>query len=187
MSPFGPPRQFKTRISEDDLQAFLSLAIDRNRFFQISGPQLQETVGIVTDDAPTTSIRIRADGLDHEVAMAALSEAAARRPDVRQLQQLHAIYLHLLRLMNVTVAGGEAGLERALEIINAQLARERPGQRPLGVQDLELAHPMADDGVRLRFVRTDRTSTAATSSRLLVEMDRPAKGSPVVRVNSLPN
>ena len=187
VSPFGPPKQFRTRMGGSDLQDFLNFAIDRNRFFEINGQHLQKTVGIVTDDAPTTSIRIRADGTDHEVDMVALSEAAERRPDVVQLQQLHAIYLHLMRLMNVTVAGGEAELERALQIINAQLAREKPGQPPLSVQELELAHPIADDGVRLRFLRTERTSIVAPSSRLLVEMDRPVNGPPTVRVKSLPN
>ena len=100
--------RIETRITKDDLQALLQLAIDTNDFFRINAAEIEQSIdaklkreneelkakgiqkvgprGIA--DAATTVVRIHADGKEHEVQYYALDIQARNDERLTRLQNI---------------------------------------------------------------------------------------------------
>ena len=178
----GFPRRFDTLLPPGELVALQRFILEQQRFAEIDGPALAQQVGSVADDAAIVVIRVNTDEGPHQVALEALPDAAVLRPGIEPLQRLHAIYQALMRLVHVTIIGGEAALAAAVAEVNAVLAREHPQAQPLGVDHLLEAHAVADGGVRLSLLRVDPPADGQPGLRWYAEMHRPAIGQAQVRI-----
>jgi len=100
----------ETRVTKDDLQALLQLALDTNDFFKIDAAKIKQAlaaklkkqneklkdqgiieIGLDDDaiaDAATTVVRIQADGKDHEVQYYALDMRAQADERLARLQRI---------------------------------------------------------------------------------------------------
>jgi hypothetical protein len=125
--------RIETKITKDDLQALLRMAIDTNDFFKINAAEIEQSLdaklkreneklaakGIAKvgprgiSDAATTAVRIHADGKDHEVQYYALDMHA--RDDER-----------LTRLQNIATR---------LRVLEQKLRAEAPAAAPPGKAD----------------------------------------------------
>jgi hypothetical protein len=178
----GVVRSFDARLTPAELAELRGFILEQQRFASIDGPVLARQVGSVTDDGATIVISVATAGGVHRVALEALPDAAALRPGIEPLQRLHAVYQRLMRLVHVTVVGGDAALEAAVVAVNAVLAREHPGAQPLGGEHLLEAHALPDGGVRLSLLRVDAPAAGQPGLRWYAEVQRPASGQPQVRI-----
>ena len=178
----GVVRPFDAQLTPAELAELRTFILEQQRFASIDGPALARQVGSVTDDAATVVISVATAGGVHRVALEALPDAAALRPGIEPLQRLHAVYQRLMRLVHVTIVGGDDALEAAVAAVNAVLAREHPGAQPLGGQHLLEAHALPDGGVRLSLLRVDAPAAGQPGLRWYAEVQRPASGQPQVRI-----
>ena len=116
--------RIETRITKDDLQALLQLAIDTNDFFKINAAEIEQSIaakvkreneklaaqGVVMVgpsaicDAATTVVRIHADGKDHEVQYYALDMQARNDERLTRLQNIATRLRELARKLRAEAA-----------------------------------------------------------------------------------
>lgn len=107
--PFGFKPNIETKLTPKELQDLLRFALVENDFFGFDSAKVSAAVkaeqakkgviGPVIADAPTTVIRIHANGKEHEARYYALGSAADSYPTVKQLRQLRNIEQRLHALM----------------------------------------------------------------------------------------
>ncbi|MCX6874937.1 MAG: hypothetical protein NTW21_14190 [Verrucomicrobia bacterium] len=116
--------RIKTRVTKDDLQALLQLAIDTNDFFKLDAAEIKHSLdvklkheneqlkdqGIISIgpdgicDAATTVVRIQADGKDHEVQYYALDMQAQADERLARLQTIATRLTELERKLRAEAA-----------------------------------------------------------------------------------
>ena len=116
--------RIEARITKDDLQSLLRLAIDTNDFFEINAAEIEKSIaakvkreneklagqGIamgpnaIMDDA-TTIVRIHADGKDHEVRLYGLRRKSRFLRNDERLTQLQNIVTRLEEVQRTLRAG----------------------------------------------------------------------------------
>ncbi|MBY0524295.1 MAG: sigma-70 family RNA polymerase sigma factor [Gemmataceae bacterium] len=162
-NPHGDSRRLEMKLTSAELQDLLRFAVRDNDFFRCDSDKIAAALKseaarkgrpINFRDAPTTTLRIQANGREHEVRCQALTEGLARQfPEVKEVGQLRAIQHRLERLVTLIQAGGPEGVALAVAAANQQLATQFPDAPPFTAADLQSAQQRPDGRIDLVLER----------------------------------
>jgi RNA polymerase sigma factor (sigma-70 family) len=193
-NPQGDSRRLEMKLSRSELEDLLRFAVRQNEILACDTDKLDEAIRAEAArrgfpagfrDAPTTTFRIRADGRDHEVHCAALSESLARQfADVPEVGRLRNLQQRLERLVTLMHAGGKEGVATSVKAANDQLRRQFPEAPPLTAADLQSAHQQADGRTELTFERRGVAADRDPFSFVYVRIDRPVQGEALITVRA---
>lgn len=140
--------QAKDRLSQDELQELLAFIVNEQEFFEFDIKEVDKAVEaekqrtgqfFAIADAPTTHIRVKTAERELEASYYALGFIVNQFKEIKALNQLHAVEERLNQLHSRTWAGGAEGVERFLELANAELKRQHPDVKPLTADELQYA------------------------------------------------
>lgn len=165
-------RAYSGRISQDELQQILDLAIRQERFFDFDEHAAHAKRASLPGNAPTlpehlstTVITLNADGRNKTVSQFGLGHA---RP-IEDTGRLLAIRTRLEQVMSVVKLGGETEAGRWLALANAELHSRQPDARPLALIDLRSATVHADGSAYVRFARADAQQHTSVSVSIAID------------------
>jgi hypothetical protein len=169
------------RLTAEQLAALLDDAVVRPRLERIDSRRLHGEVqaacraaGLTPEiaGAATTIVRFRSQETDREARCAALSVAAARFPDLTDVQQLFHAQLRLQNVAAVARVGGEVASRRLAEIANQSLRRLHPDAVPMTPRDLSMVRELATGS---RYVQFYRRSEPRTQELLVSIFETPGE------------
>jgi len=108
IDPFGQLKTVETKISSENLLAFLTFALEENNFFALDTASLERAIPDEAKrgklptlvDAPTTVVTIRTADRVHEVRCYAPEYYAEQLPGLKAVQHYQAIHQRLVRYMD---------------------------------------------------------------------------------------
>ncbi len=179
----GGDAHLTDRLSPDELQELLRFALDERRLLAFDAERVaaqiarHDDVLVLVEDAATTVVAVDLPGHRGEARFDALDLFAREHPDVRALQDLHAVSRRLQGLMFAVQAGGRASMDRLLAAANAKLVAREPQLAPLGLADVTHVGRAQDGTMTVRLVRR-----LEEDRHLVVTVTAPAEGQPSVEV-----
>ena len=197
-NPWGQQKRMEVKLEKAQVQALLWFALEKNKFFDLDAAKLKGEVmeaqqkkgglGFAIADAATTTIRIHANGKEHEVQYYALGMAANQWPQVKGLASLHAIEKKLNQVRSEIYAGGPAGVAERLKLANAELKAKHPDAAPLTANDLQTAWQLANGQTTVAFMRqSEADGKITTINAQVAEAEKgPAKVTVNVNVRETP-
>lgn len=182
-------RAYSGRISQDELQQILDLAIRQQQFFAFDERAVQAKLASLPGSAPTlpehlstTVITVNADGKRKTVSQFGLGHAR----HIEDTDRLLAIRERLEQVMSVVKLGGEAEAGRWLALANAELESRQPGADPLALIDLRSATVHGDGSAYVRFAHVDAQQRKSLSVSISIN-ERGQSSIAVARDDLLPS
>lgn len=194
---YGTSRDIKGKISQEELQAILRLAIEDNKFFSHDNAKIKKRIDEIEKtrqipkiaDAPVSAFEIRLADRNHEASQYALGFAVTAYPEIEELKRLTKFQERLRRLMNETRVGGQKGVEKLLEAANAELKKQYPDLKPFDSSNFRGSYFQRDGVLSVTISRNGMTSEGKPDGTFTVAvMKVPEKGEPEVtlRVKTKP-
>ena len=133
---------FEIQLSEEELNDFLNKCINEYNFYEIDGGQIaKEIVEANADkprprmaDGPTVQMSMLLGRGGHSYQIYNTKYVAKQYRDIEALQNAVAIENLVRRMGHFAIAGGQANLEHALELVNEAL--EAKGREPMAIDAL---------------------------------------------------
>jgi hypothetical protein len=191
-APWGQRKRIEARLTMVELHDLLNYILDEQKLSEFDAGQVQQQVRAIQQqrgsflaiaDAPTTVVKVQADGKTWVAQYYALPLAARQFPEVMPLQRLLAVQQRLQSIYNRLHAGGTDGLKRYLELANAALRAKDAQVRPLSADDLQSATSLVNGQVQLSFARQEPAGPNQTRY-VSVQIRDPGDGTePTVNAN----
>jgi RNA polymerase sigma factor (sigma-70 family) len=188
--PHGPGIAVQAKLSAAELQELLRFAVREQGFFKIEQRQLQERLRPLPGGAPPpsddvrqtrTSLRVQADGREHEIRCPDLRLHAE---DCSEARQLLAILERLEHLRAWAYAGGQEGLAASLRLANEELRRQFPEAPLLKADDLQAALQQANGTAWLNLERRGVASDGNPYSFIYARLEQLAGDKPQVTIKA---
>ncbi|RMG33510.1 MAG: hypothetical protein D6725_15515 [Planctomycetota bacterium] len=164
-APFGRRKRIQGRISPQRLSKIVSFLLDELHLATFDEEKIKQAVARENRkrgrfvpriaDAPTTVVRIRADGREYVAKYYAVTMAAGMYPAIPELRRLEEARRFLERLCAELSLGGPQGVARMLALVNAELQKKFPNTPPLTERDLQGAGVNANGRVSVTFQREE--------------------------------
>lgn len=193
--PYGRGTGCESKLTARELQDLLKFALNEKEFFKFDADKVKQEiademknkgVGIRVGDGSTITIRIQADGKDHEGKYYAPNAFAGAHPKIKSLGQFRDLHEKLQRVQLAATVGGPPVIEKDLKLANEALLKEYPKAPPLTADDLFQASkgndPKGGKQTTIRFFK--RLPPNPTQNFANVNIVRPEKGEPVVTVKA---
>lgn len=166
-APFGQKKRVKTQISQEQVQELLRFALAENHLGEFDADAIKKEMAkggpqLRIADAPTTVVRIQANGKQHEAKFYALGLKVSQYPQIKALAHLENVRKRLEQLRTEINAGGKAGIAKHLKLANAKMKAEHPDLKPLTVEDLQSAWQRATGETTIHFQRTEKLAEDTT-------------------------
>lgn len=152
----------RDRLTAAQMAQLMEDAVTRTRLTRIDSEQLERGItaacrlaGLSTEivGAATTIIRHHHSDGGCEVRCAALSVAAARFPDMTDVQQLFHAQLRLQNVAAVAQAGGVQASERLAALVNRELRTAHPDSPPMTSRELSMVRELSTGSRYVQFYR----------------------------------
>jgi hypothetical protein len=158
----GNPRTLSDQLPNAELHSLLHTLVTECQLLQCRSELLDRDVRVLRaarqrptpgPDAGMTLIRLRGDGMTHEIRCAAVGLTATQLPDLKPLQQVYDGQRRLENVASIVRAGGYRHVQGLVDSVNAYLRESRPGTLPLTCRELCLCDTQPDGTRYLQFSR----------------------------------
>ncbi len=191
-APFGQLKRIETKIPSQKVQEILHRLLDEFHLDKFDEAKVKRAVARVQmqrggiapriADAPTTIVRIHADGKRSTAQYYAVGMVARQYPTVKELTHLEAARKYLEQVRAEVYLGGPKGVARYVKIANAELAKSTTKAPPLKAADLQSASVFADGRTTVSFQREEKLApTRRRITSVIINVPQP-DAAPQVRV-----
>ena len=135
---------YEIQLNEEELNAFLDKVVNELNFYEIDLEKIAKEkaeankggVGIAPRmaDAPGITFSMELGRGSHSYQTSSAKSSARHYPNIEALQNIVAIENAARQMVFVAIAGGQANVEHALELVNEAL--EAKGREPMAIDAL---------------------------------------------------